>query len=150
MGNSKSIQGESFIQDAPHISTSNEFIICRNLRHSSVLSYFLTLEVYDHQILSFDKIVDVVGGIKCLTLGAEIDIFIDDEIHYKNVEDLTLFLVAMRNSIIRIRTYQDTPIVITCTGYSLNRSKVLELSTNKIKTTTTKYKDGKAFKLFHI
>jgi hypothetical protein len=149
MGNSKSILGESFIQDAPHITTSNETMICRNLRHSSVVCYFLNLELYDYQVLSFDRIVDAVGGFQCLTSGATIDIFINDEIHYKNVEDFTLFLVAMRSNTIRVRTYQDGPIVVTCIGYSFNHSKILELTTKKIKTSTTKYKNGKAFKLSH-
>jgi hypothetical protein len=147
MGNSKSIPGETFIRDAPHISTSDETVIVRNLRHSSVISYFLNLELYDHQILSFDRIVDAVGGFQCLTLGAKIDIFINDEIHYKNVEDFTLFLLAMRNNIVRVRTYETNPVVVTCTGYSFNNSKILELTANKIKTNTTKYKDGTAFKL---
>lgn len=149
MGNSKSLLGESFIQDAPHINTNNELVICRNLRHSSVVCYFLNLELHDNQIISFGRIVDAAGGFHCLTLGATIDILIDGELHYKNIDDLTLFILAMEHSEIRVRTYQDVPVVVTCIGYSFKHSTRMSLCINKLKTSTTRYNNGKAFKLSH-
>jgi hypothetical protein len=149
MGNTKSLLGECFIQDAPHINTNKETTIARNLKHSSVISYTLTVEVRDNQILEFGRIVDAVGKFKCLTLGQKIDIFIDDEIHYGNVENFNLFLLAMHNSIVRIKTYSDQPVVLSCIGYSFSHGTRMKLSLNRIKTHTTKYVHGKAFKVSH-
>jgi hypothetical protein len=149
MGNSKSLIAECFIQDAPHINTNKETIIVRNLQHSSVISYTLTIEVTDNQILEFGRIVDAVGKFKCLTLGQKFDIFIDDEIHYENVENFNLFLLAMNKSLVRIKTYSDKPIVLSCTGYSFSHYTRMQLSLNRIKTCTTKYIHGKAFKVSH-
>jgi hypothetical protein len=149
MGNSKSLLGECFIQDAPHINTNKETTIVRNLKHSSVISYTLTIEVKDDQILEFGRIVDAVGRFKCLTLGQKIDIFIDDEIHYGNVENFNLFLLAMHKSIVRIKTYSDQPVVLSCVGYSFSHGTRMQLSLNTIKTRTTKYIRGKAFKVSH-
>ena len=147
MGNAKSTPFGKFIDNAPLINTSDEVTIIRNLTHNSVISYVLTLTVYHDQLLTFDRIVDSIGKFKCMTNGVKFDILIDDEIHYKNVEDFTLVLVSMQKNTIRIKTYTEEPVVISCVGYSFDYTTRLFIAMNKLKTNTTKYVCGFAKKI---
>ena len=147
MGNAKSTPFGKFIDNAPLINTSDEVTIIRNLTHNSVISYVLTLTVYHDQLLTFDRIVDSIGKFKCMTNGVKFDILIDDEIHYQNVEDFTLVLVSMQKNTIRIKTYTEEPVVISCVGYSFDYTTRLFIAMNKLKTNTTKYVCGFAKKI---
>jgi hypothetical protein len=148
MGNSKSILVKPFIENAPHINTTNEITIIKNLTHSSVVSYTIMIDINeDEQVLKFDRIVDAVNEFTCLTNGGKIDIFIDGIIHYENVEDFTLVLVAMTRNIVTIKKYSEQPVIIVCKGYSFAYEERLLLTVNKIKTDTTKYYEGFANKI---
>lgn len=146
MGNSKSLPFEPFINGAPLIHVLDDFTIVKKLHHSSVVRYTLLYKVQDRQLLSFDN-VHTVGKFKCLTNGAKFDILIDGEIHYKDVEDLTLVLIAMEKNEITIRTYTDEPIVISCMGYSFDYSTRIIVASRKLKTNTSRYSLGRAKKI---
>ena len=141
MGNSKSLPFDQFINGAPHIHLHDDLTVVRKLHHSSVVSYVMTFKVHENQPLKCDHYVDAVGKFKC---SAKIDILIDGEIHYQNVEDFTLVLVAMDRSKITIRTHTDEPVIISCTGYSFDYSTRMLVAGGKIKTNTTKYSLGHA------
>ena len=144
MGNSKSLPFDPFINGAPLIHLHDEFTIVKKLHHSSVVSYIMTFKVHDNQLLKCEHYVDAVGKFKC---SAKIDILIDGEIHYQNVEDFTLVLIAMDRSKITILTHTDEPVIIMCTGYSFDYSTRMMVAGGKIKTNTTKYYLGRAWKI---
>ena len=141
MGNSKSLPFDQFIKGAPLIHLHDDLTIVRKLHHSSVVSYIMTFKVHDNQLLKVDHYVDAVGSFRC---GVKFDILIDGEIHYQNVEDFTLVLVAMDRSKVTIRTYTDAPIIMSCIGYSFDYSTRMLVAGGKIKTNTTKYSLGRA------
>jgi hypothetical protein len=149
MGNvrSKSIRIQPYVDRAKFIYPMNEGDIIKNLSTAPVVSYGLTFEVTDGQILTFEKIVDAVNNFKCLTLGKNINIFIDGEIHYQNVNDFTLVILAIQNHEIKIRTHSPDPVIVTCTGYTFSPEERTCLAFNKIKTNTSRYSHGCATKI---
>ena len=105
------------------------------------------MTAFDHQVLKFEKHIDIVGSFSCLTEGVNIDVFIDGELHYEKLEDLTIVLLGSQLNTITLRTFHTRPIILTFTGYTVCEEMFNQLAVQKLKTKTSRYNRGVAKKL---
>jgi hypothetical protein len=147
MGNTPSVFVGAILDEAYDVRYNNECVIFDALSRYPVVSYTVTMEVLESQVLKFDSYIDVVDSFSCLTMGGKFDILIDGVKHYQNIEKFTLVPAAMYNSTVTIQLYTSDPIVFICNGYTCAETERMILSHHKIKTTTTKYNHGFAKKL---
>jgi hypothetical protein len=146
MGNTPSVFVDNVLAQAYHIHHNDARLIFDSIRKNPVVSYTVTMEVLESQVLKFDSYIDAVDSFSCLTLG-KFDILIDGVKHYQNIENFTLVPAAMYKSTVTIHLITPGPVVFICKGYTCAETERMLLSLHKIKTKTTKYNHGVAKKL---
>ena len=146
MGNTPSVFVDNVLAQAYHVNYSDGRSILDSLRDYPIVSYSITMEVRESQVLKFDSYIDAVNSFSCLTLE-KFDILIDGVKHYQNIENFTLVPAAMNKSTVTIQLTTPDPVVFICKGYTCAETERMILSHNKIKTKTTKYNHGVAKKL---
>ena len=139
MGTTQSVIVEDVLSKTRLINPTHENDIIKQASKCPGVSYGIMMTVFDNQILKFEKHVDAVGSFQCLTVNIKIDVLIDGQVEYKDINDLTLVLLGCQMNTITLRTYTRDPVIIICTGYTLCSDYFQQLSCKKIKTKTHRY-----------